>query len=69
VSSWANRVMSRALPAMMIAAATGPMPGVSSCPSTVKAKGAKSLSIFVSSTAMSATIPSMRASTRARRDR
>ena len=64
-----NRVMSTPISAMMIAAATGPIPGISSRRRTACAKGARWASIWASSTAMSASIPSMRASIRASRNR
>ena len=64
-----NRVMSRPISAMMIAAAVGPIPGISSSRAAASAKGARWSPIWVSTAAMSASTASTRASIRASRNR
>ena len=64
-----KRDMSTPISARMIAAATGPMPGISSRRAAAAAKGARYASICSSTAAMSASMPSMRASIRASRNR
>ena len=63
-----NRDMSTPTSAMMMAAATGPMPGISSRRAATE-KGARWTSIWASTAAMSALIPSIRSSIRVSRNR
>ncbi len=55
-----NRDISIPISAMMAAAATGPMPGISSRRAAASAKGASCASIWASTAAMSASRPSIR---------
>jgi hypothetical protein len=77
-----NRVMSRPISAMKIAAAVGPIPGISSSRAAASAKGARGCSagdrgtaarvccpIWVSTAVMSRSTASTRASIRASRNR